>query len=250
MKIMTYNLRCTWLNADGVNAFLHRAGLMLDTLETEKPDVICFQEVIEVQQAFLEKHLNDYLLLWHGRYENYNGEGLAIAVRKDTMALHGLEVFWLSPTPQKPGSRFEKQSDCPRICQIATLRQKATGKLFRVFNVHLDHISEEARVLGMGAAMEAIEKENQKLALPLFLLGDMNAYPESEAIQNAKYVLVDLTENSGGTYHEFGHKEEKIDYIFTDNQTAKNSWQCTRVERMDHGIYLSDHYPVMVEGEL
>ena len=144
----------------------------------------------------------------------------------------------------------EKQSDCPRICQIVTLREKKTGKLFRVFNVHLDHISEEARVLGMGAALEAIEKENQKLALPLFLLGDMNAYPESEAIKNAKSVLVDLTENSGATYHEFGHKEEEIDYIFTDTQTAKNPWQCTRVERMEHGIYLSDHYPVMVEGEI
>lgn len=250
MKIMTYNLRCTWLNADGVNAFLHRAGLMLDTLETEKPDVICFQEVIEVQQAFLEKHLNDYLLLWHGRYENYDGEGLAIAIRKDTMALHGLEVFWLSPTPQKPGSRFENQSDCPRICQIAVLREKKTGKLFRVFNVHLDHISEEARVLGMGAVMEAIEKENKKLSLPLFLLGDMNAYPESMAIQNAKEILVDLTEHTGGTYHAFGTAEEKIDYIFTDAQTAKKPWQCARLERTEHGIFLSDHYPVMAEGEI
>ena len=119
-----------------------------------------------------------------------------------------------------------------------------------MFNVHLDHISEEARVLGMGAALEAIEKENQKLALPLFLLGDMNAYPESKAIQNAKSVLVDLTENSGGTYHAFGTEEEKIDYIFTDAQTAKKPWQCNRLERTEHGIYLSDHYPVMVEGML
>ena len=57
LKIASYNLRCIWTKGDGVNCFLHRAGMVLDKINAEKPDVICFQECIDKKGDFLGKDL-------------------------------------------------------------------------------------------------------------------------------------------------------------------------------------------------
>ena len=112
MKFVTFNIRCSW-DKDGINSFLHRAGGILQKIRTEAPDVVCFQEVTDPIAAFLRQNLTGYYLLFNQRNADYRGEGLALAVKTDTIEVLGLEFFWLSPTPHTPGSRFEEQSRCP-----------------------------------------------------------------------------------------------------------------------------------------
>ena len=45
MKVLSFNIRCPWRDRDGINDFIHRAGLIYDKIETEQPEVIAFQEV-------------------------------------------------------------------------------------------------------------------------------------------------------------------------------------------------------------
>lgn len=246
MKIATFNIRCSW-DKDGINSFLHRAGGILHKINEEKPDVIGFQECTGAITAFLRKTLPDYEILFNQRNADLKGEGLATALRKDTTELLGLESFWLSPTPFLPGSRYEEQSSCPRICQSSILRWQDT--VFRLYNIHLDHKSELARALGMEATLNKIAEDKEKMGLPLFVLGDFNATPEEKPITLCKETLTELTAEIDYTFHFYGKQEApyKIDYIFADAKTAEKCRTVTPWADESDGIYLSDHYPLCAE---
>lgn len=253
MKFVTFNIRCSW-DKDGINSFLHRAGGILQKIRTEAPDVVCFQEVTDPIAAFLRQNLTGYHLLFNQRNADYRGEGLALAVKTDTIEVLGLEFFWLSPTPHTPGSRFEEQSRCPRICQVALLRYGST--IFRVYNVHLDHVSDTAQRLGMEAVLKKMIAHRNENEFPLFLCGDFNATPESAAValcrECAEIKLVETTSAIPDTYHAFGSRENplKIDYVFTDAATATNPYAVTAWTDESDGIYLSDHFPLQLAIEL
>ena len=98
MKIVTFNIRCPWVD-DGINSLPHRLGAILNKIDEEQPDIVCFQEVIEKTVAFFKRHASEYLVLYSGRCENYDGEGLMTLIRRDTVDLLATDFFWLSPTP-------------------------------------------------------------------------------------------------------------------------------------------------------
>lgn len=258
LKLVTYNMRCPYDTYDGVNAFIHRAGMMLDKIRIEQPHIICFQEISDAIREFLRRYLVGYDLAGHGRLSDWRGEGLCIAWRRDSMELFALEQFWLSPTPQKPGSRYENQSEYPRICPRAVLRHKDMKTPVRIFNVHLDNESEEARDSGIRQILEQAEAENRVMACPTFIMGDFNSQPDSRCIQlcsnRLTFPLVDLTDGLDVTFHDFGgtgraaySRGWKIDYIFADPATAKKVRRVYKWEDEKNGIYLSDHYPICCE---
>ena len=139
ISIVSFNLRQVW-KGDGINAFVHRFGLITEKILNEKPDVVSFQEVKPPLLEFLKKVMSDYTFSGQFRDSDYDGEGVFTAVRNDTFDIIGIETIWLSPTPYIAGSRFENQSECPRICLMTQLLNKKSRKLLRVFNLHLDHI--------------------------------------------------------------------------------------------------------------
>ncbi len=252
IKIVSFNLRCGW-GSDGVNCFPNRAGGIVDKINTEKPEVIGFQEGTEKNISFLKKTLCDYDIFFNQRDKNFGGEGLAIAIRRDSIALLALDFFWLSETPYTPGSRYAIQSPCPRICQSAILKT-ADNKLFRIYNNHLDHESDSARILGITQVMERVKTDKANLDLPFFILGDFNALPDSETIAFCNNYTdpktVDITNHIKVSFHAYGNDSSKIDYIYTDADTAKGVKEVEPWDDEREGVYLSDHYPIAAEVEL
>lgn len=249
MKIVTWNLRCVW-NGDGKNAFIHRAGMIYDKIRKEQPDLIAFQEVIPPSLDLLEKLLSEYVFFGQMRSENYDGEGLYTAVKKQNFDLLGGETFWLSPTPYRAGSRFEKQSPCPRICVVTYIRDKRTGETFEVYNVHLDHQSDEARVLGLDCILAYMREKRAEKACPQVLLGDFNAEPDSGVIKtcNAQKEWFEGTADVCATFHDYGKLENyKIDYIYLSTEWKTRLQSACAWTDCHEGIYLSDHYPVCIE---
>ncbi|MBO5221966.1 MAG: endonuclease/exonuclease/phosphatase family protein [Clostridia bacterium] len=247
MKLVTFNIRCAWA-ADGINSFLHRAGAIAHKVNAEKPDVICFQECTGSIYEMLKTVLSDYHIVFNQRNADLKGEGLATALRKNSAELLGLEAFWLSPTPYLPGSRYKEQSSCPRICQCVTVR--CEEKIFRVYNLHLDHESDLARRLGMEATLRRVKEDLEKIPFPFFILGDFNATPESAPItycgDNPLVSLAELTTPITHTFHNYGKIADscKIDYIFSDVNTALLPHSVTPWADESDGIFLSDHYPL------
>lgn len=250
MKIVTWNVRYLW-QGDGINSFIHRMGMINDKILTEKPDVIAFQEITEPIYKALRQMMNDYTFVGHYRDADYKGEGLFVAIKNDSVDLIGTETIWLSPTPYVPGSMFEGQSLCPRICNMAHIRHKDSGKLMRIYNVHLDYMLDRVQTDSIKCLFDYIEQNNNKIEYPYVILGDFNATPDSNAITmcNDNSDITDLTKDIPVSFHEFKESKVKIDYIFASKEISGSAGDVVAWKDENDGIYLSDHYPICSEFE-
>lgn len=256
LSIVTYNLRCSW-SGDGANSFFARAGLILKKIYSELPDIICFQEAVPSNMSILKKHLADtYTVIFNQREKDFSGEGLAVAFRRERISLYGLEVFWLSGSPYTVASKFEGQSMHSRICQNMMFRDELTGKVFRIYNLHLEELTESVRVKQIQLVGKRIVEDKKRMDLPYFILGDLNAEPGGDVISccNNSFPdkICDLTSDINGSFHDFGRRTPavKIDYIFADAATAGLSHNTEVWDDCINGIYLSDHYPIRLNIEL
>ena len=256
MKIVTFNIRIEHTTkAERINDFVHRAGGILMKIDKEDPDILCFQEVTPGIGDFLLRHLPDYTLLGHEREADDSAGYNPIAIKKGMFDVLYRRIFWLSDTPEVPGSRLpEAQARGPRVCTALQLRRRADHKVFSVYNTHLDFVSPEVTLGMMSVVLKQLQTDQKAEAMPFFVTGDMNAPPENPAIAYANAfadpVLVDITRHIPVTNHDFGaplEAQSKLDYIFTDEETAKTVTEVTIWDDCHAGIYLSDHYPVSAQ---
>ena len=250
MKFVSFNVRRDF-DFDKEQRFLNRKPLIEKKLRAELPDVVCFQEVLPDAKMWLKQILPEYDVLGCGRDPKLQDETAVIAYKKERFDLIAMETFWLSETPTIPGSRYEQQSPCPRTCTEVLLKDITNGRIFRVFNAHLDHEGYEARVLG---AKQIVEKsKNATLFQDAWVLfaGDFNAGPNDPEIlwipEHSGWV--DFSADSGITFHAFGNEavSNKIDYVFGNKEW--NCLSCTTWDDMENGLYISDHNAVCVEFE-
>ena len=119
--------------------------------------------------------------------------------------------------------------------------------MLRVYNLHLDHISESARRLGMECALRRVREDATKADAEIVILGDFNARPDSAAISLCKtYPLIDVTSEIPASFHDFGKRNPpvKIDYIFLSDGLASRVSEVSAWTDERNGVYLSDHYPI------
>lgn len=244
IKVMTFNLRVA-VKGDGANYFDYRLPRIVEFLNAEKPDIVGFQEVNDHMKEALYEHLTDYFVVGCGRDTTYRGESACLAYKKDRFQLIALENFWLSATPDIPGSRYGlDQSPCPRITTAALLKLREASAPFWFVNTHLDHEGATAKLLGSIQLMQFVSTKKEKCVIT----GDFNANPDSKAIavltSNAKFPMVDCTANVGPTFHAYNETPRaKIDYIFTNMPCDINESLVYPDVPVD-GVYLSDHRPV------
>jgi len=250
MKVVTFNTR-TDNPEDGINNIKFRMPYIKAKLEAEKPDIIGFQELKAHTCEEFKQMLPDYYLLGFGRGADYSGERVPIGFRKDSFDLIEMGGCWLSATPQVPGSRYEEQSPCPRTIMWVKLFDQKTGKIFRVYNTHLDHWGGKnfpPRVKEFHQIIGIIDADMEKEALPFLLMGDFNTFPHDPEMAelDAREDIIDFTAEIGPTYHNWGdpERQEKIDYIY-----GSKDWTVSGAETWEdchEGVWLSDHYPVCV----
>ncbi len=246
MRVVTFNIRCDF-NQDKENCFCYRKDMIFQKIAQEKPDIIGFQEVLPHVQKWLRDNLSDYYVVGGGRDSHLGDEYTSIAFRKESIELFGLDVFWLSPTPRIPASRYEPQSICPRTCTAAILKPAFFNTPILVYNTHLDHESVYAREKGLSQIFSRIKEDLTLYPYPYILMGDFNAEPadkELSILTDSTLSLTDTSKDLGITYHEYGNLKNavKIDYLLVSSDfMVQNStlWEDTK-----NGVFLSDHYPI------
>ena len=260
LRVFSFNI---WTDgrADGgassgqPRCFAVRREIIKEKLPAYAPDIVGFQETMPAQRQWLIDNFPDYQVCGLGREADLLGESNVIMFKKDKFDLFDLNMFWLSDTPGTPGTRFATdQSSCPRICVAATLRDKETGKMFRHYNTHLDHVGPIAMAQGITVILNRMAEDYKKWPMPVILTGDMNATPDSPVIKSilaftgAGETMEDKTASAGFTFHNNNPEKVqiKIDYVFT-NLPAKEAMKMT--DEKD-GITVSDHYPVGAVLEL
>lgn len=236
---------------DGINAWSCRREKVVAKIKAERPEIIGFQELMPHMLAYMRENLPGYTFVGHGRDADFGGERPMVAVRNDLEILE-FHCFWLSSTPDVPGSRFEIQSMCPRTCTVATVYLPESRKTVRIYDTHLDHLCGEAREAGLKQLLEVMRQDMEAHPLPVLLMGDFNAspdMPEMQPIYTDPLNLTDLTSETGHTFHGYGNPEDyiKIDYIFASHEFVPGHLSTALWDDCESGTYLSDHYPVCVE---
>jgi endonuclease/exonuclease/phosphatase family metal-dependent hydrolase len=222
VKIMTFNIRYD-NPADGEFAWQKRIPLVKDLMLQERPDIIGFQEVLENQVDDLLFLLPGYSWSGVGRDDGKKkGEYAAVFYRSNRFEKLDGSTFWLSETPEIPGSRSWNAA-CTRIVTWVKLKDKTSRQVLFVFNTHFDHASPAARE----ESAKLLLRDIRKIAgsQTSFITGDFNDTVNSPAIriltsgglEDTRILAGSAADGPGYTFGGFPfhpQKGETIDFIF------------------------------------
>ncbi|WP_134201908.1 endonuclease/exonuclease/phosphatase family protein [uncultured Algoriphagus sp.] len=251
-QLATFNIR--WDNpGDTGNLWKDRLPHVTSLIQFHQIGIVGTQEGLKHQVEQLSNSLGfDYLGV--GRDDGaQKGEYTAILYDGSQYELLDQGTFWLSPTPEVPSKGWDAALN--RICSWGKFLS-AEKEEFYVFNIHYDHIGQEAREESSKLVVQKIEEINTE-KLPVVLLGDFNVTPENAAYTTITFSdgwrdarLISKTPSYGPAGTFTGFDWEKMPDGIIDHIFVKGPIQVIR-----HGIltdnygkkYPSDHFPVMVE---
>lgn len=261
-KILGCNIRVALPEDDAIGrGWAARKKACITLIKAQKADLIGFQEVLKVQAEDLKKEMPDYGCFgFEGpemdlNPETYNGIAKNLVMyAKKRYEMISSGCYWLSETPEIGGSKSWNTARARHVNWLR-LKDKRTGKQFRVMAVHLDHKDQEAR----NRQGQLIVKESNQYAtdFPQLLIGDFNVDATNPVYGiltggNWKDTYRDIygEVDSGPTFHNFLgkaylNKTGKIDFIFRKGNIRTLSAKIID-DRVD-GIYPSDHYFVCAE---
>lgn len=243
LQIMSFNLRY-WNEHDGTNSWPQRRKAVAKLIHETNPAILGTQEGLRIMLQDLDETLPAYGRVGESRSASGDDEFCAIYYRQALFELIESKQIWLSETPDEPGSK-SWDSSLPRICTLALLKHRPTGKQVAFLNTHLDHLGEIARLEGAKLILELVSEYE---GMPCILTGDMNCHPRSAPIQLLTSQLTNALGEVGlgevGTFHEFTGlaSYDPIDYIFVTSQIQVLHGAV--LDRKVEGVFPSDHFPI------
>lgn len=259
---VTANLR-TSSAPDGDNAWPLRKAGALALLRELSPDVLGVQEALADQHDAVAAALPAYLAVGGGRDDGKRkGEFSSLFLRQARFELLDSGQFWLSPTPEVPGS-MGWDAAYTRVCTWARVRDRRNGRELLIANTHFDHLGvlareQSARLIVARLHAEARKGKPDATAPPILLLGDFNSDERSSAYRaildaglvdayRSAHLQADPDEL---TFHDFKGLTlgRRIDFIF--NSTDLRAIDATIVRTpIAPGRFPSDHYFVSARLE-
>ena len=251
IKVMSFNIRYG-LADDGENHWNNRRSLALARIHAFGPDLLGLQECRDDAQAdFIRSSLPDYHFLGIHR-EGPGDTALEMApllFRRSAFRLLDTGCFWLSETPEIPGSK-SWGSAYPRTVTWARLACLPTGAVLTYVNTHFDYEPPAAIVENAQCLRQWLDQENPQT--PLIVTGDFNADRDSSAYRllTGSGGLIDAfrqvhsNEEDETTFHAFGRPEEMapIDWILVSDHFQVLDAQIDRTRAGN--LFPSDHYPI------
>lgn len=245
ITVMSFNIRCISNLDDGNKYYKVRMPYIRKVLEEENPDIIGFQEAKTPQFKYLVKILKEYDYEYRRRDEMKDGESTPVFYKKNRFTCIKKSTFWLSDTYEVMSNTFGGR--CIRTCSYVCLKDNSTGKEFCVFNTHLDHKSDEARIKGIRLIKRLIG-EFKYADTPHLIIGDMNDFYGTAPINElfAHHIDASKFKNDPNefTFHNYGTDHQKIDYIALSKNIKQLDYKVVTTKFGD--IYPSDHYPIEV----
>ena len=250
--IISYNIRYD-NNWDIENSWEIRRSNIIQILIKYSPSIIGIQEGLLNQVQYIDSSLINYDYVGVGRDDGKEkGEFCAIYFDTTRYVLLKNSTFWLSETPDTISVGWDAALE--RICTYGLFKDRITKKEFWVFNTHFDHMGIIAREKSSGLILKRIKKINRQ-SLPVILMGDFNAIPNSPPVEEIVTELSDALQISlqklhgpGGTFNGFNEDlpiEKRIDYIFTKNLKVLSYTHVN--DRLENNRHISDHLPVMIK---
>ncbi|KAF1711227.1 endonuclease [Pseudoxanthomonas kalamensis DSM 18571] len=251
LRVMSFNVRVP-VEADGPNRWEARRELMVQVIGDAAPDVVGTQELVAAQGRYLVAHLPGYA--WFGSGRRGDGkpddERMGVFYRTYTLGLIESGNFWLSETPEVPGS-ISWGNPYPRMVTWGLFERWADGRRFYLFNTHFPYRQEDGEARRRCAELLAQRIAELAGDAPVVLTGDFNDEPGSPAYARLQQDLDDafvsaaLREGPAATFHGFsGRAERRIDWAWSRGLKAE------RLRTVDDHAgerYPSDHFPMLVD---
>ncbi len=257
LHVMSFNIRYGTAD-DGPDRWENRRQQVCELIERNKCDLIGLQEALRFQIDAIRETLPVYAEVGVGREDGKTkGEYSGILYRADRLLLAEAGTFWLSDTPEVPGS-MTWGNKITRVCTWGRFIHKPSGKAFYHFNTHFDHQSQPSRE--KAAVLLAQRIRGRKHSDPVIVSGDFNAGESNPAVRYLKgdldldgktpipfvdsFRLLHPEATEVGTFHAFKgtRSGEKIDYIFV--QPGAEVLEARILHDNVDGRYPSDHFPI------
>lgn len=252
LTVGSFNLR--YINDhDGDNSWANRCQMVTDLIGYYGFDFLGTQEGYLEQLRDIDT-LDNYDYIGVGRDDGKEaGEHSAIFYRTDRFDLLDQGDFWLSETPEVPSHGWDA-SECLRICSWGHFRDRISGKTLYFFNVHYDHVGQEARRQSSHLLLSRIRPLLDR-GETVILTGDFNAGPDEEPIRilreaallrDSRTISQAKPYGPSGTFHDFdlsNFSDEPIDYIWVSPNIRVDNYRT--ITDQDHGRLPSDHFPIM-----
>lgn len=278
VRVGTYNIRMSLADRGTPNAWDARKADMVNLIRMMDLDVFGMQEVCPDQAGYLAAELKEFAIVGdHREADRKSGEASPIAFRTDRFTALKGGTFWLSETPDVPGSKSWNTA-CTRICTWVILQDRRTQKTFCFANTHTDHKSAEAREKGIKLILERMKEF--AAGLPVVFTGDHNCYETSapalaaaKQLNNALYASKTLPMGPWRTYNGWNFRAQepailtalrmtpgernvgrtqpfalqcggsRIDYIYVSKDIEVLNYETHGEVRPETQLYPSDHFP-------
>ncbi|TWU21840.1 endonuclease/exonuclease/phosphatase family protein [Bythopirellula polymerisocia] len=261
VRVMSFNIR-NGKAQDGANHWRNRRELVIKTIRQFDPDVLGTQELMGMQAEFFKQNLSEY--------EHHGTSRIPTDPEEEQSAIYFLKSrfkktqsghFWLSETPDVPGSK-SWNPNWPRMVSWTHLRERSRPESsFFVFNTHFDNKSREARL--QSAAILRAHIEFIAGASPAIITGDFNSDEGSLPYQVLLYSTdaLSLTDTYRLNFPFHAPKGESSNSHWTGSRSGRRidwilstpHWDVSEAAIdyfNDQGRYPSDHYPVTAVLEL
>ncbi|MFD2033351.1 endonuclease/exonuclease/phosphatase family protein [Belliella marina] len=247
----TYNIRFDNPNDLG-NLWKDRSVHLFNLIKFHQMDIIGTQEGLKNQLEDISGSLGFPYIGLSREEGGEKGEFSAIFYNPKKFQLLEDNTFWLSTTPQIPSKGWDASLN--RVCTYGKFKD-AGGQEFYVFNIHYDHVGQNAREESSKLVLQKIANINTG-NLPVIFMGDFNIdskNPAYQAIVNSDFedsrdTSVIPPYGSMGTFNGFnwGNTPENIiDHIFVNQGVTVHRYG---ILTDNYGKkYPSDHFPVLVE---
>lgn len=260
LNVMTFNIRLN-TSSDSLNAWPYRKDKVASQILFHEVQLLGVQEALHDQMIDLKDRLTKFKYAGGGRDDGKEkGEYSAIFYDTARLQLLKTKMFWLSETPEVPGSK-SWDAAITRMVTWAKFKDRKTKKIFFAFNTHFDHMGKIARKESAKIVLNKVKEIAG--SIPVIFTGDFNAEPSDEPIRiimdkNNPLHLIDAKEISQtlhygptGTFNGFQSKErndQPIDYIF-----VKGQWRVLKhatISQTWEGRFASDHFAVLARVSL
>lgn len=255
LRVMSFNLRYATAN-DGANRWERRREQLTRTIHDFAPDLLGTQETLELQKDWLDQNLPEFESCGVGRDDGAKqGEMTALWYRSERFERLDAGHFWLSETPDRPGS-VSWDSALTRMASWVKLkdRNQPNGAPILFLNTHFDHRGEEARRRSAILIRQKLVQLGE--GCDWIVTGDFNAAEDSpahkELFSGANPALLDTyrvvfpkREAGEGTFNGFDPQATagpRIDWVGVSSRWKVSEAQIIRTAVDGHTP--SDHFPV------
>jgi endonuclease/exonuclease/phosphatase family metal-dependent hydrolase len=230
----------------------------VQVIRDTNPDLLGVQEARDLQIEHLREALPRYEFYGIGRDDGKTGgEFSGIFFLKERFTQKDAGSFWLSATPEKPGTSFYTAPKAvPRIASWVRLLDNKANREFVFLNMHWDNNDKTARV--KSAALVRSRLLEIAKDVPLIVAGDLNTSEDGreytgligigdpsgrELVDSYRAVFPQRKPDESTFNHWQGTTEgSRIDFILA---TPEFTPSAARIIRTAYdGRWPSDHYPI------